>query len=169
MREIALCDVDFGGSIFETIAKKWMLVTAGTEDKCNTMTASWGGLGVIWHKNVATIYIRPERYTYEFIEKEDYFTISFFGDEFKSILAKCGGVSGRNVDKINEFGLTVEASDKGGVYFTEANLVLVCRKRYAQDMDTSLMLGLDPSDYYGENHGGVHRMYIGEIVQALVK
>lgn len=146
-----------------------MLVTAGTEDKCNTMTASWGGLGVIWHKNVATIYIRPERYTYELIEKEEYFTLSFFGDEYKSVLAKCGSTSGRDMDKIKENGLTVKASDKGGVYFAQAELVLVCRKRYAQDLDTSLMLGLDPSDYYGADHGGVHRMYIGEIVQALVK
>lgn len=131
MREIALYDVDFGGSIFEKISKKWLLVTAGTEDKCNTMTASWGGLGVIWHKDVATIYIRPERYTYEFIEKEDYFTLSFFGDDFKSVLAKCGSTSGRDVDKVKEHGLTVKASDKGGVYFDGADLVLVCRKRYA--------------------------------------
>lgn len=168
MREINLSDVTIDGSLFERLSKKWMLVTAGTIEKCNTMTASWGGVGVLWHKSVVTIYVRPERYTYEFIEKEDYFTVSFFDDEYRDALKKCGTTSGRDVDKVRECGFTMQTAETGGVYFEQAKLVLVCRKRYAQDMDPSLLIGLNPSDYYG-SHGNAHRMYIGEIVQVLAK
>jgi len=164
--KIDLYRADFGGSIFELIHKKWMLITAGTEDNCNTMTASWGGLGVLWNRNVSTIYVRPERYTYEFIEREGYYTVSFFGDEYRDVLTKCGTVSGREVDKISECGLTVKKSETGGIYFDQAELVLVCRKLYHQDLDLSGMTAIDPDNYYGE-HGGVHRMYIGEIVETL--
>lgn len=168
MRNIDLYEADFGRSIFEKIDKKWMLVTAGTEAKCNTMTASWGGFGVLWSKNMATIYIRPERYTYQFVEQEDYFTLSFLSDEYRNVLAKCGSVSGRDVDKIKDCSLTVKKSDTGGIYFDQAELVLVCKKNYSQDLDISRIIGLDPDDYYG-SHGGVHRMYIGEIVETLAK
>lgn len=168
MHKIDLYEADFGRSIFEKIDKKWMLVTAGTEEKCNTMTASWGGFGVLWARNMATIYVRPERYTYEFIEREDYFTLSFLGDEYRNVLAKCGSVSGRDTDKIKDCALTVKKSELGGIYFDQAELVLVCRKNYSQDLDISRMTGLDSNDYYGA-HGGVHRMYIGEIVETLSK
>lgn len=168
MRKIDLYEADFGKSVFERIDKGWMLITAGTEEKCNTMTASWGGLGVLWSRNVATIYVRPERYTYEFVEREDFFTLSFLGDEYRDVLAKCGSVSGRDINKIEECSLTVKKSEAGGIYFDQAELVLVCKKNYYQDLDLSHVMGLDPGNYYGAR-GGVHRMYIGEIVETLVR
>ena len=75
-----------------------MLVTAGTKEKFNTMTASWGGIGWLWNKPVAFVFIRPERYTYEFVEKNDYLTLSFLGEENKKIHAVCGSKSGRNIE-----------------------------------------------------------------------
>ena len=72
-------------NMFETISKEWMLVTAGTKDKFNTMTANWGGIGFLWNKPVAFIFIRPERYTLDFIEQNDYLTLSFLGEEHKDV------------------------------------------------------------------------------------
>lgn len=94
-------------NVFSMIGEQWMLVTAGTVERCNTMTASWGGLGVLWGKPVATVYIRPQRYTLEFVEREDCFTLSFFGEEYRKALALCGSKSGRDVDKVKECGFTV--------------------------------------------------------------
>ena len=92
-------------NFIEIIGKEWMLVTAGTKEKFNTMTASWGGIGWLWNKPVAFVFIRPERYTYEFVEKNDYLTLSFLGEENKKIHAVCGSKSGRNIDKVKETGL----------------------------------------------------------------
>ena len=91
-------------NIFSAIGDQWMLITAGTADRCNTMTASWGGLGVIWNAPSATCYIRPQRYTKEFVDREDYFTLSFFGEEHRKALQLCGSKSGREVDKVKECG-----------------------------------------------------------------
>ena len=83
-------------NVFSLIGDRWMLITAGTPDHCNTMTASWGGLGVLWRKPMATIYVRPQRYTFGFIEQSDEFTLSFFGPQWKKALSYCGAVSGRD-------------------------------------------------------------------------
>ena len=168
MKRVDIYDVSFDKSIFEKINKDWMLVTAGTKEKCNTMTASWGGLGVLWKKNVATIYVRPERYTFEFIEKEDYFSIAFFPDEYRNALNICGTKSGRDLDKIKECGFTVSEGAGGGVYFEQADIVLICKKLYSDDIRTENMVNLNPEDYYGE-HGGIHKLYIGEIEEAYIK
>ena len=74
---------DLGDDVFTLIGERQMLITAGTEEKCNTMTASWGGLGVLWGKKVATIYVRPQRFTREFLEREGWFTLSFFDDSYR--------------------------------------------------------------------------------------
>ena len=152
------------GNVFSLIGDQWMLITAGTAERCNTMTASWGGLGVLWGKNVATAYIRPQRYTYEFVEREDYFTLSFFGEAYRSQLALCGAKSGREVDKVKECGFTVETGAGGAPYFAQADLVLVCRKLYWQDLDPAHFLDGSIGDHYA-NHD-YHRMYIGEIAEA---
>ena len=82
------CDVkSLDQNVFSLIGEQWMLITAGTTERCNTMTASWGGLGVLWGSDVATCYIRPQRYTYEFVEGSDFFTLSFFGPEYRQALA----------------------------------------------------------------------------------
>ena len=98
---------------FTKIGSEWMLITAGGESGCNTMTASWGGLGVLWGKNVATCYIRPQRYTKKFVDANDTFTLSFYGPEYKQALSICGSKSGRDCDKVKEAGLTPYFTDGG--------------------------------------------------------
>ena len=101
MQELAIKDLT--ENFFEAIGKEWMLVTSGSKEKFNTMTASWGGIGFLWNKAVAFIFIRPERYTYEFIEKNDMLTLSFLGSGNRSIYNICGSKSGRDTDKSNCF------------------------------------------------------------------
>ena len=154
-------------NVFSLIGKQWMLITAGTRQRCNTMTASWGGLGVLWGADVATVYIRPQRYTKEFVDREEYFTLSFFGEEWRKALALCGAKSGREVDKVKECGFTVQAAGCGAPYFEEAELVLVCRKRLAQELDADKLPQDVKEKWYPERD--YHTMYIGEIVQALAR
>jgi flavin reductase (DIM6/NTAB) family NADH-FMN oxidoreductase RutF len=151
-------------NVFTQIGEQWMLVTAGTREKCNTMTASWGGLGVLWKKNVATIYVRPQRYTYEFLEANDTFTLSFFGAHYRKALALCGSKSGRELDKIKECGFTVETAANGAPYFTQAELVMVCKKLYYHDINPAHFLDPSIESNYNQDY---HRMYIGEIVEVL--
>ncbi len=153
---------------FGKIGKEWMLLTGGSMENFNTMTASWGQLGVLWNKNVLTCYIRPNRYTYEYIEKGDSFTASFFGEEYRKALSFCGSHSGRDCDKIRETGLTPVETD-GCVSFGEAELVLVCRKLYSYDMEESGFLTDDgiPEQAYGKEP--YHRAYISEITAVYVK
>ena len=101
MKEIKVNELT--DNLFETISKEWMLVTAGTKDKFNTMTANWGGAGFLWNRPVAFIFIRPERYTFDFIEQNDYLTLSFLGEEHKEVHKICGSKSVRNalVDKVS--------------------------------------------------------------------
>ncbi len=153
-------------NVFSLIGERWALITAGTKKHCNTMTASWGGLGVLWGKNVATIYVRPQRYTYEFVEQSGYFTLAFFGPEYRNALTLCGSRSGRDVDKVKECGFTVAEGAGGAPYFEEADLVLVCKKAYWQDIDPSHFVDgeIDGACYPAKDY---HRMYIGEIVEVL--
>jgi flavin reductase (DIM6/NTAB) family NADH-FMN oxidoreductase RutF len=150
-------------NVFSLIGDQWTLVTAGTKEHCNTMTASWGGLGVLWHKNVATIYIRPQRYTKEFLEANDTFSLSFFTEDWRKALAYCGKVSGRDEDKFAACGFTVATAGETP-YVAQARLVLVCRKFYWQDLDPANM-GPEALTHY-ENKD-YHRMYIAEITQVL--
>lgn len=100
-------------NVFSLIGDRWMLITAGTAERCNTMTASWGGLGVLWGAPAATIYLRPQRYTKEFVDREEYFTLAFFGEEQRKALTLCGSKSGREVDKVKECGFTVAQAECG--------------------------------------------------------
>lgn len=151
---------------FQAIGNQWMLITAGTQEHCNTMTASWGGVGIMWGKTVATAYIRPQRYTKQFVDEQEYFTLSFLPEEYRKALIYCGTVSGRDEDKITGSGLTVEASACGAPYFAEAELVLVCRKLYRQTMKPECFLDVSQdSQWYPEKD--YHDMYIAEITQVL--
>ena len=149
---------------FTLVGKDWMLITAGSEDGFNTMTGAWGGMGILWGKQVCFCVIRPTRHTYGFMEKSGLFTLAFFEERYRDILTYCGSKSGRDVDKVTETGLTPVFSN-GAVYFGEARLVLVCRKIYYQDIvpDHFLDPGIDGfyplKDY--------HRMYVGEITACL--
>ena len=152
---------------FKKISKQWMLITAGDEKKSNTMTASWGGLGIMWGKNVATAYIRPNRYTKEFVDVNDTFTISFFDESYRKALNICGSVSGRDKDKIKEAGLTPYFVD-GTAAFEEANLILVCKKMYHGDIlpENFEDEKIDTKWYPQKDY---HTMYISEILKVLVK
>ena len=152
---------------FEMMGKDWFLITAGTKDDCNMMTAAWGGLGVMWHKNVATIYVRPNRYTKKLIDSSEYFTVSFFDSSHKKMLNYCGTVSGKDVDKVAETGLTILETPNGGISFEEASLILECKKMYFQDMDNANFF--DPSIEKLYPNKDYHTMYIGEITKCLKK
>ena len=122
MKSVAIKDLN--ENFFEVIGKEWMLVTAGNKEHFNTMTASWGGIGFLSNKPVVFVFIRPERYTFEFIEKQEYFTLSFLGKENKSIYNFCGSKSGREVDKVKETGLRPVVTDKGNILFEQGRLGL---------------------------------------------
>ncbi|MGI6028030.1 MAG: flavin reductase family protein [Candidatus Heteroscillospira sp.] len=156
---------EMGQNVFKTLSD-WMLLTAGDRESFNTMTVSWGGLGIIWNKPVATVYVRPQRYTYEFMENSDYFTLSAYPEDMHKALAFCGAKSGRDVDKVKECSLH-PAVEEGGVYFQGAKLVLVCRKLYYQDIAPQNFLDASIEKNYANND--YHRMYIGEIVSVLAE
>ena len=148
--------------------KDWMLLTAGGMEKHNCMTIAWGGLGTLWGLPVATVYVRPERYTHSFLEGSEGFTLCAFDESWREKLVLCGSKSGRDTDKEALCGLTPVQSESGAVYYAEARLAVVCRKIYDQDFDAARFLDERVRKIYS---GGeqLHRMYIGEIVEALVK
>lgn len=152
---------------FNSIGKKWMLVTAGNSEKFNTMTASWGQMGVLWNKNVATCYIRPNRFTYQFIENDEYFSLSFLGEEFRKALQICGSKSGRDCDKIKEAGLT-PVNIENCMAFDEADTVIICRKLYSQELSTDKFIKPENAGSFYEKEP-VHIQYIAEIVAVYVK
>ena len=153
-------------NVFSLIRDRWMLITAGTAERCNTMIASWGGLGVLWGAPAATIYLRPQRYTKEFVDNSEYFTLSFFSEQYRKQLALCGSKSGREIDKVKECGFTVAEAQGGAPYFEQADLVFVCRKRMVQKMEESLIPADVREKWY---EGDYHTMYWGEIVETLVR
>lgn len=157
---------DLSDNVFKIIGKDWMLVTSGDKESYNTMTASWGGLGVLWNKNVAFTFIRPQRYTFEFMENNDYYTLSFYDKKYRDALALCGRVSGRDVDKVREIGFSA-IFDDDSVYFNEARLVIVCKKIYGQFLDPKCFIDDKISGCY--QNGDYHKLFIGEIVKVLVK
>ncbi|MDY3974625.1 MAG: hypothetical protein SOY76_08385 [Veillonella caviae] len=154
------------------ISDDWLLITAGNEERgFNTMTASWGHLGALWAHNkglpTAIVYVRPQRYTKEFVDREEYFTLSFFGKEYKRQLAYIGTHSGRDEDKVGKMELT-PGFDMDTTYFEEADLVLICRKIYRAPIveegfiDKEIMEQTYPERDF-------HDMYVGEIQKVLVK
>ena len=151
---------------YKLIGTDWMLVTAGAPESFNTMTASWGCMGVLWEKQVCFCFIRPTRYTYEFVERSLYFTLSFFDDQYRSALNFCGSHSGRDIDKVKKAGIT-PVKEGGYVYFAEARLVLVCKKIYFQDVIPSNFLDPQIASLYPAKD--YHRMYVGEIISCLTR
>lgn len=164
-KEVSIEELSFNP--FTKIGKEWMLITAGDENKHNTMTASWGGVGVMWGKNVVTAYIRPQRYTKEFVDNNERFTISFYDESYRKVLNICGTKSGRDCDKEAEAGLTPYYVD-GTAAFEEANLIFVCRKQYHQEMVPGCfdVKENDEKWYPGKDY---HIMYIAEIEKVLVR
>lgn len=154
-------------SPFQLIGKDWMLVTAEKDSKVNTMTASWGGFGVMWGKNVAHIVLRPQRFTKEFVDSSDTFSLTFFDENFRKQLSYLGTVSGRDEDKLSKCNLTVEHSDNTP-YFEEAKLVIICKKLYAQDFKPECFIANDLDEkWYPEKD--YHTLYIAEVEKVLIK
>lgn len=170
MKEISVTELQFNPMTM--IAKEWMLVTAGNQERgYNTMTASWGHLGSLWGHGgglpTAVVYLRPQRYTKEFVDREELFTITVFPEEYRKALGYLGSHSGREGDKVAVAGLT-PVFEGDYTYFAEAKLTLVCRKLYQAPivpegfLDKSLI-----EKYYPQRD--FHDMYIGEIIKVLVK
>lgn len=157
------------------IGKEWMLITAGNQENgYNTMTAAWGHLGAIWDVSgrmsplpTAVAYIRPQRYTKVFMDREDTYTLTFFDESWKKQLGYLGTVSGRDEKKIEKAGLT-PVFGEGTTWFEEAKLVLVCRKLYSQEMKED---GFADRAVLERNYPNrdLHTMYIGEIIKVLVQ
>ena len=168
MKEINYKDMKFNP--FNLIGSEWMLVTAGNKQSgYNTMTASWGHLGCLWGHNdpTAVIYLRPSRYTKEFVDREQYFTLCVMDKSFKKQMAYLGSVSGRDEDKIAKAGLTPVENDNS-IYFKEAKLVLVCKKLYQSELQEN---GFCYQDTIDTNYSqrDFHTMYVGKIEKILVR
>ena len=144
-----------------------MLITAGDIGNYNMMTASWGGLGILWGMEVCFCFIRPTRHTYDFMEKVDYFTICFFDEEYRDVLNFCGTKSGKNINKMSYEKLTPQAGSMGNVYFKEARMIMECRKIYFQDIDPGKFQ--DPGIEKNYPLKDYHRQYIGEIIKVFKK
>ena len=153
---------------FNLIGKDWMLISSGSKDSFNMMTAGWGSLGILWGKKVIFCFIRPTRYTYKFVNENDLFTVSFFSSEYREALNICGRYSGRDVDKVKLSGLIpVEDDEYRTVYYDQARLVFICKKIYYQDINPDNFL--DESIHNNYPMKDYHRMFVGEIVKALEK
>ena len=151
---------------FKLIGEDWMLITAEKDGKVNTMTASWGGLGVMWGKDVAFTVIRPTRYTKEFVDNSDTFSLSFLNRAYKEELSYLGTVSGRDEDKITKSKLTV-AHFEGTPYFDEAEMVMICKKLFAQPYNPESFIGFDEGKWYPNKD--YHTLYISEITKVLIR
>ena len=160
-------------NVFNLIGKEWMLITAGNKDKFNMMTASWGGLGWLWNKPVAFVFVRPERYTYDFIENTDYLTLSFLGneEEMRKAYNFCGSKSGRDFDKAKETGLQPIQTTNGTVAFEQSRLTIEARKLFRSEFKPEQFL--DPETlkrWYNDKPGGsLHTMYVVEIINVYEK
>ena len=159
---------DITDNMFKAISQDWMLVTAGNKEGFNTMTASWGSVGELWGKFITYCYIRPTRYTLGFMEDNDCYTLSFYGEEYRKQLNICGSKSGRDIDKVKATGFTPAFAACGAPYFQEARLVLVCRKLYVDDIkpENFQVKNLDQQWYPDKDY---HRVFIGEILEVLKK
>lgn len=148
------------------ISNDWALLTAGTKDNFNTMTVSWGGIGELWGKDVCFVFVRPQRYTYEFMEKNDYFSLSFFGGEYKKELGICGSKSGRDIDKMAETGF-LPVDFENAVGYEQAKVNVVLKKLAYQDMKPDGFIDESIMNNYANND--FHRVYVGEIVKVVVE
>lgn len=150
-------------NVFDMIGKQWMLVSATKAGKTNAMTASWGGLGIMWGKQVAFVFIRESRYTKEFVDATDKIVLSFFGEDYKKMLGYMGSVSGRTEDKIEKAGLTLTENNT----FEQAELTMICKKLFVSDMKAESFVSNEELDKWYKD-GDMHTMYVVEIKEIFV-
>lgn len=154
-------------NVFDLIGKQWMLITAGNPKRFNTMTASWGGLGVLWGSPVAFIFVRPQRYTLEFLNQNAGFSLSFYEESCRKALSLLGSKSGRDGDKVAEAGLT-PVFENGTPYFAESKLVLFCDKLYESKLSPANFKAPESiAKWYPEKD--FHKVLIGKITKAMQK
>lgn len=156
---------DFTVKAYNLFEVQWLLLTSGsfTQQQFNAMTISWGALGVMWSRPFAQVVVRPVRYTYEFMERFDSFTLCAFPREYHRALSLLGTKSGRDCDKIAQAGLTPAASSLiEAPCYAEAELVIECKKMYWQDFDPTHFLDPRLEENYPQKD--YHRVYYGEIV-----
>lgn len=154
-------------NVFDLIGKEWILITAGSCDHFNMMTASWGCLGWLWNSPVAVIFVRPERYTHDFIERSECVTLSFLGNspEMREAYNICGSKSGRDCDKVAATGLKPVATELGNVAYEQSRLTLECRKLYKDNIKPGSFIEPSIAKWYGDK-GGYHDVYVLEILNA---
>lgn len=146
----------------------WTLITSGTADQMNVMTASWGGLGTFWEKPVSFCFLNPSRYSVQTMDKGETYTISFYTEAYKDALRYCGSVSGRTTDKIKGSGLTPIKTPSGATAFAEAWMIFECKKIVVQPITPEAVVdkSLPNKDW---SKSGYHKMYIGEILNVWIK
>lgn len=149
--------------VFDMFKNQWALATAGGIDHWNTCTIGWGSLGILWRKNIVTVYVNPDRYTWEFLKDSDIFTVAFFPPEYRNALGYLGSHSGRDGDKVAAAGLTPRELG-GGVTYAEADLTFVCRKIYQAPFEREGMAEEISNGIY--KNWQPHWMFVGEILQA---
>ena len=163
---------DLPDNVIQLIGKEWMLVTAGTKNSYNTMTASWGGIGYIWERPSTFIFIRDTRYTYQFLQREESFTLSFFDEKYRNALRICGTRSGRDTNKIVEPGLSHLETPSGLMSFGEARMIIECKKMFVQELDYANLTEPYKTKVMEEsykNESSKHQMFISEITNIWVK
>ena len=158
---------EISDNLFRLISKDWMLITAGDKNNYNMMTASWGGMGYLWNKNICFLFIRHSRYTYEFTERLDSLSLNFFTEEYRDALTVCGRKSGRDFNKMKDCALTPISLSNGGVAFAEARMIMNCKK--LSDVDVDKFDFSDKSVLKNYADGDYHKMYIYEIKEVFKK
>jgi len=158
--------MEFKTDILKLFDKEWALVAAGTKESFNMMTISWGMLGTIWSRPAATVYVRTSRYTHDFMDREDMFTVSFLPEDMRDTLVLLGRESGRDIDKMHVKGLEL-ADRNDAIVFKNASVTLVCKKLFKQRVDSKNI----PADILERYYNGAaeHDMYIGEVVDVIYK
>lgn len=148
------------------IGKGALLTVKRGNGALNTMTVSWGTSGILWNKEVCTVFVRPQRFTHEFCEESDVFTLSFFGEERRGTLTYCGTKTGRDVDKFEACELKYELKNDACI-FEDAKITLVLKKLYKQEMSRDCFIDEAPLVNYKSND--FHTVYTCEIIDIIIK
>ena len=145
------------------------LLASGNKEKSNAMTIGWGGIGTLWGKPAMTVYVAEQRYTKQFMDTSEYFTVMTFGVENSKVLTYMGTKSGRDGDKAAALGLHTAYTPNGAPYYTEAEMVIECKTMYAAPFDPKYFKSEVPKNRYKNFSAGIHTMYIGEVTNAWKK
>ncbi|MGP1515257.1 MAG: flavin reductase family protein [Bacteroidales bacterium] len=159
---------DIQTNTFEMFEKNWALVTAGDLNSYNTMTIGWGDFGILWNKPIITVYVSSSRYTKQFMDENEYFTVEFFEEQYREKLVYLGSHSGRNEDKVSKSKLTPIFTENGNATFKEGKIIIEAKKIYSHEFELNA-LPKDIKLWYDKRNIGLHTMYIGEIVNIWLK